>query len=136
MDHCTCNNAYHTLSLLQKDDVIVVGLHEHTQRVLQPLVVRVFGPAEQFKRLLSHRKVSMAKTTRDSIYTICELLYNAYYKPVTSANIFSWFQRCVLWNQATKYVDPGHIRSQDYILSTIRPSCVQDTHEAIKKCNY
>ena len=66
---------YRVLRLFKDNGIVIVSLPSHTSHVLQPLDVGVFRPWKNaFRSALNNRTVVVQLSTRNYIYTICELL--------------------------------------------------------------
>eukprot|EP00171_Calliarthron_tuberculosum_P005363 IDg5363t1 len=101
------------------------GLPAHTSHVLQPLDVGVFAPLkEKFRQQLSTRCVTSRKDARNDIFTVCELLTDAYQQTVTATNIIGGFRRSGLWDQSVRGPNPDRIRAEDFTSSVISESTV------------
>ena len=123
LDGYASHLTYKTLSLLKQNNIIVAGLPAHTSHALQPLDVGVFASCkEQFKRLLSRRSITTTTDTRNDIFTVCELLKQAYHHSLTAGNIMGGFRRSGLWCPRLGGPDPEQIRGTDFTSSIVRPT--------------
>lgn len=97
MDGYSCHMSFITFSLLRENGIGLAGLPSHTSHELQPLDMSVFQPIKQeFKRLLSRHTVYSKRDAHNDIFTIYEVLCQAYHKYLTSQNEISGFCRTVI----------------------------------------
>lgn len=126
MDGFSAHISFRTLQLLADNGIVVIGLPAHTSHVLQPLDMSVFGPLkERFRRLLSTRTVTTTNDARNDIFTVCELLRDAYHTVLIPRNVIAGFRVTGIWNEDTRSCDPNIIRAEDLTSSTVRPQCLE-----------
>lgn len=119
--HCT----YRTLKLFQENNIVVVSLPAHTSHALQPLDVGVFSPLKNaFRSALNRRVVVAKRTTRNDIFTICELLQRAFHQAVTPSNIIAGFRGTGLWVQEQRGPHQSHIKPSQYT-APAAPSAIE-----------
>lgn len=79
MDGYACHVDFKTLLLLRDNGIVVAGLPAHASSVLKPLDLSIFGPLkEQFRLRLNIRTMTTAKNGLQYVFTIFEVLRNAY----------------------------------------------------------
>lgn len=116
MDRYACNIAIKTLQLLCDNDITVSGRPFHTSDVLMPLEVSVFGLLrEKFRRLLSFWKITKTKDDRNDVFTIREILRDAYHVCVNEHNEIAGFPHTGLWSDDLQGVDIESIWAEDFI---------------------
>eukprot|EP00171_Calliarthron_tuberculosum_P004068 IDg4068t1 len=109
--HCT----YRTLKLFKDNNVVVVSLPAHTSHALQPLDVGVFSPLKNaFRKVLNRRVVVATKSTRNDIFTLCELLQLAVHESMTPSNIIAGFRGSGLWVPESCGPDQYRIKPSQY----------------------
>ncbi|PXF46225.1 hypothetical protein BWQ96_04010 [Gracilariopsis chorda] len=75
---------YKVLQLFEDKNIVVVGLPAHTSHRTQPLDFSVFYPYKTaFRNELNKSTIFVKDETKNDVYTICELLTNAYNQEVT-----------------------------------------------------
>lgn len=125
LDVYSCHVSFKIISFLRNNGIVFACIPAHTSHILHPLNVGVFCPLnEEFRKLLSRKKVSSTKDTRNNIFTICKILCKAYRKYVIAPNVITGFRRTSLWNNEKKDCDPEQIRPEDFMPSTVRPECL------------
>ncbi|PXF46035.1 hypothetical protein BWQ96_04210 [Gracilariopsis chorda] len=73
--HCS----YKVLKLFKDNNIVVVGLPAHTSHRTQPPDFSVFSPYKTaFRNELNKRTIFVKDETKNDVYTICELLTNAF----------------------------------------------------------
>lgn len=72
----------------------MAGFPGNYSHVLQPLDILVFGPLkEEFRKLRSLMVINVQHDDRKDIFTICELLCDAYHSAINPANAIAEFRR-------------------------------------------
>lgn len=126
MDGYSCYIALKTLQLLCDNCIIVAGLPAHTSNVLQLSDVSVFSPLkEEFSRLLSLRTRTTTYDDRNDVFTICELLCDAYNVCVNAHNAIVGFRRTGLWSDHLQGVDIESILAKDFTFGSVSKECTQ-----------
>lgn len=124
MDGYACHVSFRTLSLRKENDILVAGLLAHTSHVLQSLKISVFGPLkEDFVILLNMRTITTNNDERSVIFTICELLRNAYHAFFNPQNAIAVFFRIGIWSEDLQGVDIEKIRPTNLTPGTVLSEC-------------
>lgn len=109
--HCS----YRVLKLFRENDIVVASLPAHTSHALQPLDVGVFSPLKlAFRNHLNRRVVVSNRRSRNDIFTLCELLKNAFHEGVTASNIIGGFRGSGLWCDEKRGPDQSRISPTSY----------------------
>ncbi|CDF33433.1 unnamed protein product [Chondrus crispus] len=102
------------LKVLKENNIVVVGLPAHTSHRTQVLDYSVFSSFKTFFRsTLNRRAIGATNECRNDIYTLCEMLHEAYKRSVTYNNIVSGFKACGIWCPTRKDIVPEVINASD-----------------------
>jgi len=97
--------AFRSLVILRQNNVIVVALLAHTSHRTQVLDYNVFSPYNSYFRNAPNRLVvAGGAEKRNDVYTLCEILNDAYNEAVTPKNIINGFRCFGLWCNVRKGV--------------------------------
>lgn len=76
--------SYRVVKLFIHNDIVVVGVPEHYSHRTQPRDYAVYSPYKTaFWNQLNNRSLSVKENQHDDLYTVCELLADAYNQVVT-----------------------------------------------------
>ena len=86
------------LNMLKSHGVLVRCLPAHTSHITQPLDVSVFRSfKENFRKALRERARPVPPEGRNDIFTICELMSEAYFPSLSMSNIIFGFAKSGCW---------------------------------------
>lgn len=126
MDGYACHMSYKTIYIIRNYSVLVDWLPTHTSHVLLSLDYSVFSALKKIKRLLSRRTITTSKDTFNNVFTIYEVLWNAYNTAVTPRNEISGFRGTGIWNNETHRIDPGKVKMESFTTLEVLPQCLQN----------
>lgn len=130
MDGYACHITYKTLSLLRDNGIVVFGLPAHKSHVLQPLDVGFFGPLkEKLEQLLINRSITSKNETRSDIFTISELLRDAYHLTVNSSNSIAGFAKTGIWNSGMRECDPSVIKESKLTSGSVNSNTIEQLNQ-------
>ena len=107
--------SFQSLNLLKENNILVVALPAHTSHRMQVLDYTVFSPFKNSltKRINERIILVGASAMRNDVYTLCELVHEAYKEAVTYKNIVAGFKACGIWCNILKTADPSVIKPSD-----------------------
>lgn len=115
LDGFTGHTCLKALQLLRDNGIVVIALPAHTSHRTQSLDYSVFSPFKaKLTNHLNNRTVySAMHCARNDVYTLCELIHEAYKEAVTYKNIVNGFRACGVWCEQRKSANPDVIRESD-----------------------
>ena len=114
MDGYGAHVTYKALKLLGDNNIVVVGLPAHSSHRTQVLDYAVFSPFRTFLRnRLNQRVYTEGAGSLNDIYTLCELIGEAYKSSVSYCNIVNGFKAVGVWCPVRKGVLPDVIKVRD-----------------------
>lgn len=98
LDEYGAHKSFKALRLMRVNNIIVIALPVHTSHRTQVLDHSIFSPFKTYLRnALKECVLTTAGAGRKNVYTLCELVYDAYKRALSYNNIVSGFLACGLW---------------------------------------
>lgn len=117
---------YEVLRMFKDAGIACVALPAHTSHRTQVLDYSVFAPFKnELRNLVNKRAVVAADGRRNDIYTLCEILHEAYKVSLTYRNVVNGFQAVGIWCNILKGPKPEVMRAQDF--TNTEHSCSKQT---------
>ena len=114
LDGYGAHKSFQALELLKRNNIFVIALPAHTSHRTQVLDYSIFSPFKTYLRnALNERVLTTSGSVRNDIYTLCELVHDAYKRAWTYNNIVSGFLACGLWCPRRKRPLPEVIKLAD-----------------------
>ena len=108
------HKSFKALHLLKKNNIVVIALPAHTSHRTQVLDYSIFSRFKTYLRnALNDRVLATAGSMRNGIYTLCELVHDAFKRALIYSNIVSGFLACGLWCPRRKRPLPEVIKLAD-----------------------
>ena len=110
----TAHTSITKLKLLGDNNIVVVGLPAHSSHRTLVLDYAVFSPFKTFLRnRLNQRVYTEGAGSRNDIYTLCELIGEAYKSSVSYCNIVNGFKAVGVWCPVRKGFFPDVSKVRD-----------------------
>lgn len=109
------------LTQFRDNGIVVVALPSHTSHKTQVLDASCFYPFKIAVKDVFHDRAlqtSRQQVSRNDVFTLVEIVSNAYYKTMTNENMRSVFSASAVWSDEKGGVDVSVVSNEDFVMSS------------------